>query len=81
MSDRNSQGNDGMITQILHLIEAKLGSPLKCKQPHIRFQSSLAKQEEFFFENLQVCEATPKRHRTANREFHGTNPQSRGEGN
>ena len=66
-----------MITQILHFIEAKLRSHLKFKQP----QSSLAKQEEFCFDHLQVCEITPKRHRAADREFHETKPQWRGEAN
>ena len=70
-----------MITQILHLIAAKLRSHLKFKQPQSSFQRSLAKQEEFCFDQLQVCEITPKRHRAANREFHETKPQWRGEAN
>jgi hypothetical protein len=70
-----------MIIQILHLIEARLHSRLKFKHPQAGFQRTLAKQGEFCFGQLQVCETTPKRHRAARPEFCETKTKWRGEAN
>ena len=70
-----------MITQILHLIEARLHSHLKFKHPQPGFQRNLAKQEEFRFGQLQVCETTPKRRRAAGPEFCETKTKWKGEAN
>gem|GEM_PF-5291552 len=52
-----------MITQILHIIEAKLRPYLKFKYLQASFRRDLARQEEFCLDQLQSYDIAAKRYR------------------